>query len=163
MNYKFKKHTFGWLTMYISNPTAGLVLKKKYAAGVTPANQSTFNVYTSGKFEVTCEAAEFKQVLGVGDCSLDVAIGGYPTDSISAETPVEFPACRMCLSVTNGGKWSRVRSKVLANDEVALTPEQIALFIPVDGWTGEETPKVYVGTSFITDEEGFVYKLQRES
>jgi hypothetical protein len=39
MNYKFKKHTFGWLTMYISNPTAGLVLKKKYAAGVTPTNQ----------------------------------------------------------------------------------------------------------------------------
>jgi hypothetical protein len=163
MSYDFKKYTFDWLSVYVSTPTVGLVLKKQYSAGVTPANQATLNVYASGKFEVSCEAAAFKQVLGVGECSLDVAIGTYPTDSISAETPVEFPACRMCLSVTEGGKWSRVCSQVKANEEVALTPEQIVLFIPATGWFGTDTPKVYVGTSFTADEDGFVYKLQCES
>ncbi len=79
MGYDFKKHTFDWLSVYVSTPTVGLVLKKQYSAGVTPANQATLNVYASGKFEVSCEAAAFKQVLGVGECSLDVAVDIFPT------------------------------------------------------------------------------------
>ncbi len=163
MGYAFRKHTFGWLSLYIATPTVGLVLKKKYSAGVTPANQATLNVYASGKFEVACEAAAFKQVLGVGECSLDVAVGTFPTDSIGTETALDTPACRMCLSVTDGGRWSRVRSSVVAGEEIALTAEQIALVIPATGWDGVGKPEVYVGISFTVSEDGFVYKLQRET
>jgi len=161
MGYVFKKYTFDWLSLYVATPSIGDVLKKKYSEGVTPANQFTLNVYALGKFEVACEAAEFKQVLGVGECSLDVAIGTFPNDSVATETPLETPACRMCLSVTGGGKWSRVCLDVVANEKVILIPEQIALFVPARGWDGTGDPEVYVGTPFIANEEGFVYKLQR--
>tara|TARA_R110000772_G_scaffold104020_1_gene205264 strand:+ start:462 stop:953 length:492 start_codon:yes stop_codon:yes gene_type:complete len=163
MGYSFKKHTFDWLSLYVSTPAVGLVLKKKYSAGVTPANQATLNVYASGKFEVSCEAAAFKQVLGVGECSLDVTVGTFPTDSIATETALETPACRICLSVTAGGKWSRGRLSVVANEEVTLTAEQIALVIPSKGWDGVGEPEVYVGIPFTVSEDSFVYKLQRES
>ena len=161
MGYDFKKHTFDWLSVYVSTPTVGLVLKKQYSAGVTPANKATLNVYASGKFEVSCEAAAFKQVLGVGECSLDVTVDIFPTDSIATEIALETPACRICLSVTAGGKWSRVRSSVVANEEIALTAEQIALFIPATGWDGVGEPEVYVGKPFTTTVDGFAYVLER--
>ena len=162
MGYAFKKHTFDWLSLYVSAPAAGLVLKKKYSAGVTPANQATLNVYALGKFEVSCEAVALKQVLGVGECSLDVTVGTFPTGSTATETAIEAPACRICLSVTDGGKWSRVRSSVVANKEVVLTAGQIALFIPAAGWDGDGGPEVHVGVTFLAGEDGFVYTLQRE-
>ena len=52
MGYVFIKHTFDWLSLYVATPPVGLILTKKYSEGVTPANQATFNVYASGKFEV---------------------------------------------------------------------------------------------------------------
>ena len=162
MAYEFKKHIFGWLSLYVSTPSIGLVLKKKYLEGVTPTNQATLNVYASGKFEVSCEAAALKQVLGVGECSLDVAVDTFPTDSIATETAVEAPACRICLSVTDGGEWSRVHSSVVANEEVTLTEGQIALFIPATGWDGVGEPEVYVGKPFTTTVDGFTYVLERK-
>ena len=100
-------------------------------------------------------------MLGVGECSLDVTIDTFPTDSTATETPVETPACRICLSVTAGGKWSRVCSSVVANEEVALTAEQIALFIPATGWDGVGEPEVYVGKPFTATSDGFTYVFEQ--
>jgi hypothetical protein len=163
MNYKFKKYTYGWLAIHVSTPSIGLVHKKKYLPDVTPQNQATLNVYTFGKFEVACEDAGFKQVLGINDSSLDLTIGTFPADSISIETPVETPACRVCFSVPQGGKWIRAAAKVVKGEEVVLTSEQVALFVLTTGWNGEGEPEIYAGSSFTTREDGFVYTVQLDA
>ena len=169
MNYKFTKYTYGWLNIHVSTPSIGLLLKKKYLPGVTPQNQATLNVYTLGKFEVTCEHAGLKQVFGINETSLDLTIDTFPTDCISVETPVETPACRVCFSVAQpegqqaqkgSQMWSRVSAKAAKGEEVVLTSEQIALFVSDSGWDGEGEPEIYVGSSFTARDDGFVYTVQ---
>ena len=162
MNYIFTRHIYDWLNIHVVTPPIGVALKKRYLPGVTPQNQATLNIYTLGKFEVTCEDAGFKQVFGIGESSFDLTIDIFPTDSISTEKPIETPACRVCFSAPRGFKWSRAASKVVKDEVVKVDPEQISMFVSATGWDGKGAPEVYVGSSFTARDDGFVYTVQRE-
>lgn len=159
--YTFKKFQFDWLNVFVFTPGVGALWKKRFTAGVTPQNQSTLNIYGLGKFRVTAEAAGFEQLLGVGESSLDLTIGEFPTEGLVVESPTEGPACRICLSVEGGGKWSRVKQTVAAGETVNLEPNQIAAVIPATGWDGSGAPDIRVGNPFTVGVDSYVYSMQK--
>lgn len=157
--YKFNKFQFDWLKVFVATPEVGSLWKKQFAAGVTPQNQFSLNIYTNGKFRIS--TSQFSQVLGVGDSSLDIALAEFPTDELVIETPIEAPACRLCLSVDGGGKWERSRHLVASGQTFDLKADEIALLIPVSGWNGQGTPPAYAGKSFAPTEDCHVYLVRR--
>jgi hypothetical protein len=160
--YKFRQYKLGWLNIYVANPVVGAIWQKQFAPGVTPQNQFSLNVYTLGRFKITTEANDFSQVLGVGNSSLDIQLDEFPSDGLVFETPIEGPACRLCLSVEGGGKWSRVRKVVTSGEMVELTDGQIALVVPQTGWNGDGAPDVRAGVSFAVERDSFVFVMQRQ-
>lgn len=159
--YEFRKFQFEWLRVYVATPPVGAVWKKQFSPGVTPQNQFSLNLYTAGKFQITAESTGFSQVLGVGDSNLDISLLEFPSVGLVLESPLEGPACRMCLSVDGGGKWDRVRSDVQSGATVALTGGQIAAVVPKSGWTGVGVPDIRVGSSFAVDGDSFVFVMNR--
>lgn len=160
--YKFRTFQFDWLKVFVATPDVGAVWKKKFEPGVTPLNQFSLNLYTAGKFQITAEATGFSQILGVGDSNLDIALAEFPTEGLVVETPIEGPACRWCLSVDGGGKWSRERKTVAAGELVELTASQIAAVIPQSGWDGTGAPDVRVGLPFTVEKDSFVFVMERQ-
>ena len=159
--YEFIKFQFDWLLVYVAKPSVNDVLKKRFSTGVTPQNQSTLNIYSSGKFKASVDEASFSQVLGIGESSLDLSISEFPNQAILVETPVEEPACRLCLSVNGGGKWAREKRIVAAKESIDLAHGQVAVFIPATGWIGDGVPPVHVESPFVCSADGTVFLLQK--
>ncbi len=160
--YSFRKFQFDWLKLYVATPSIGDVWKKKFHEGVTPQNQFSLNIYTAGKFNISTELSGFSQTLGVGDSNLQLLIEEFPSNELVLESPIEYPACRMCLSVDGGGKWNRVRSEARSGDVIALTSGQIAAVVPKSGWAGVGVPDIHVGSSFAIDNDSFVFIMNRK-
>ena len=159
--YKFDSFKFDWLKVYVARPDVGSLWKKKFESGVTPQNQFSLNLYTLGKFEISTESTNFSQVLNVGDSNLDITLTEFPTEGLVIETPISGPACRMCLSVDGGGKWSRVRNTMYAGESLVLTTGQIAAVIPKTGWDGMGTPDIRLVESSKISKDSFVFILQK--
>lgn len=159
--YKFKKFSFGWLNVYVAAPPVGALWKKQFAKGVTPQNQFSLNVYTNGQFQIS--GTGFSQTLGVGDSNLQIDIAEFPTDSLVIETPISGPACRMCLSVQDGGKWHRERVEVSAGESFNVGESEYALFIPKAGWNGEGNPNIQTARTVAVDEDCFVFLMRKAS
>jgi len=159
--YKFRAYQFEWLKVYVATPEVGSVWKKQFASGVTPQNQFSLNLYTSGKFEIKSEANGFSQVLGLGESSLDIQLSEFPTECLVLETPIDGPACRWCLSVDGGGKWSRVRQSFDGGEMIELTDGMIAAVVPKSGWDGKGDPDVRCNQSFNAPCDCFVFLMRR--
>jgi hypothetical protein len=161
--YTFRPYTFGWLKVFVAQPRVGALWHKVFQPGVTPTNQFSLNIYTAGRFEIRADSVGFRQVLGVGQSNLDLTLDEFPSSGLVVETPLEEPACRMCVSVDGGGKWTRVPMDVAEGGVVPLTLDQIAAVIPKAGWTGDGAPDFRVGETFTCDVPSTVYVMQRRA
>lgn len=155
--YKFNKFTFGWLNVYVATPSVGDLWKKQFESGVTPQNQFSLNVYTSGEFHIS--GTGFAQTLGVGDSNLQIEVAEFPTDSLVVETPISGPACRMCLSVQGGGKWARTRLDVAAGETFDVGSDEYALIVPKTGWDGQGNPNIQSGRTVTASAECYVFLM----
>lgn len=160
--YQFRHYKVDWLNVYVAQPSVGAKWVKLFQPGVTPLNQFSLNIYTAGRFEISAPSVGFKQVLGVGESNLDLTLDVFPTTGMVTETPLEAPACRMCLSVDGGGKWSRRRFEASAGQRIALSESQIAFVLPHAGWTGDGEPDFRVGQSFDCPADAFIYIMERQ-
>lgn len=106
MTYKFEKIEMGSFTVYRTVARVGSVHRKRFADGVTPANQGTLNLY-AGKFLFSIPSIEFEQRLDAGQSSLDLSIEAFPSGGICEERPLEDGAVRYCVSPTVSQKWRR--------------------------------------------------------
>ena len=107
MRYDMKKTIVGRFVVYESNPKTWMVHKKRFIQeGVTPMSQTTFNIYTLGKFLFKVEELGFSQVLSTGDTSLSLDIDRFPLGKICTEQAITEDARRLCVSASSG-TWTR--------------------------------------------------------
>lgn len=106
--YRFRSIPVPGFNLVESTPSVGDEHAKRFGAGVTPKNQATLNIYTSGEFTVEIVAASFSQTMRPGDTSLDMSIAEFPSGSLCTERATAGPAKRLCLSPSNSGaRWRR--------------------------------------------------------
>jgi hypothetical protein len=117
--YRFEKTVIGPFVIHKARPSRNESHRKIFAAGVTPQNQSTLNIYIEGRFQYV--VGDFEQVLGAGQSSLDLAIDQFPAEVLCVETCIEAPALRYCVTTRLGERWTRQRVK------------SEAFIIPTDG------------------------------
>lgn len=105
--YSFQRRIVGAFALHISSPPAGQEHHKKFGPGVTPHNQWTMNVYTSGLFEIEIPSIGYRREMLPGHCSLDIELPSFPPE-LCIERCLNEGSSRICISPTAPGtRWSR--------------------------------------------------------
>lgn len=85
----------------------GAIHKKRFvAAGISPANQATLNLY-AGPFRFAIPEIGFLQDMAAGQSSLDLAIAEFPPMVVCEESPLTDGAVRYCVSPVGESRWRR--------------------------------------------------------
>lgn len=105
--YSFSRMSTGRFNIYRSFVKQGDTHKKCFAAGVTPQNQATVNVYVSGQFQFVC--GSFSQVMDAGSCNLDLATPEFEEGVVCVETVLSPTANRYCVSSIDNLPFNRFK------------------------------------------------------
>lgn len=112
--YQFKRLRAPGFMLVESRPSAGDKHTKRFAAGTTPQNQGTFNLYLAGEFSLSIAATGFSQRLTPGQTNLDLPPGATSPGVDVVERALSDGCWRMCLSPQDkAARWTR-RIVVLA-------------------------------------------------
>lgn len=103
--FNFKMSVVNGFRIHRSYQKQGDDHKKKFAEGVTPANQQTWNLYITGSFKF--QIGDFEQTLSAGQTSLDLLITGFPADVVSTETVLSPVGVRYCVCPDVPMQWSK--------------------------------------------------------
>jgi hypothetical protein len=159
--YKFRPEHRDWLKVFIATPSIGDKWEKLFPRGVTPSNQFSLNLYTCGTFKLSAEKLGYSQHMSIGDSSLDIAVEEFPSNEFFIETPVEEPACRVCLTVDGGGKWERRKSFIQKDTLFDTNDNEFAIIIPESGWDGYTPLDIRKGNNMSVSENSFVFFVSR--
>lgn len=147
--YPFKRFVYDWLAVHESRPAVGQRHMKTFVATTAPKDQSTFNIYASGVFEVAIGSA--KQQMQAGMSTLDIAIDAIPAGVLIVEKPLVPDSVRFCCQPLNEAtKWTR--------KGVTLQPGES---LTTDGWIIPALPELQVVKSFTADAPTKVFVLER--
>lgn len=139
MRYGFDRMTIGAFVAHKTVAPIGAIHKKRFvAAGISPANQATLNLY-AGPFRFTIPETGFSQDMAAGQSSLDLAIEEFPPMVVCEELPLADGAVRYCISPVGNTKWRRYVMDI--HDEHQLPAGSLVFpvggSVLVDGATAE--------------------------
>lgn len=106
--FNFKRSIISGFDIFRSYQKQGDEHKKKFtAAGISPQNQETWNLYIQGTFEF--EVEDFSQSLSAGQTSLDLLIPEYPANAPCFERVLSPVGVRYCVSADKlrVSQWTR--------------------------------------------------------
>ncbi len=136
--FNFKRSIVSGFDIFCSYQKQGDEHKKRFtAAGISPPNQETWNLYIQGTFEF--EVEDFHQSLYAGQTSLDLLIPEYPANTPCFERVLSPIGVRYCVSGDKFrvGQWTRqtvslgnVESHTVASDSALIVLSGVVL---VDG------------------------------
>ncbi len=147
--YEFKRFVYDWLVVHESRPAVGQRHMKAFVAPTAPKDQSTFNIYASGVFELAIGST--KQQMQAGMSTLDIAIDAIPAGVLIVEKPLVPDSVRFCCQPLNEStRWTR-RAVTLQSGESLSS----------DGWIIPALPELQVVKSFTADSPTKVFVLDR--
>lgn len=124
--YTFDRIPAGRFDIYRSFVSCGDSHKKRFAFGVTPANQKTINIYAGGQFLFTC--GSFRQLLEGGSCTLDLMTNSFEDNEICTETVLSQTGVRYCVSAKDKLPFKKQKVDISAGKSIELA-EQSLLFV----------------------------------
>lgn len=126
--YQFKRIWVPGFMLVESRPIQGCSHVKRFAAGTTPRNQGTLNLYLAGRFSFSISSVGFNQELCAGGSSLDLGMDAFPAGVDAIEVAISEDCWRMCLSPEGGAsRWSRRIVELEPGGVLALVAGDLAV------------------------------------
>ena len=141
--YQFKRLRAPGFMLVESRPSAGDEHTKRFAAGTTPQNQGTFNLYLAGEFSLSIAATGFSQRLTPGQTNLDLLPGATSPGVDVVERALSDGCWRMCLSPADkSARWTRRIAEVEAGGVLQLSEGDVAIVLFGEGSSGGDALQV---------------------